>query len=40
MNRGKEIHELLKLTPEEMLEKAEGHLEIKQTLDDSRGIFS
>ena len=34
MNRGKEIHELLKLTPEEMLKRADGHLEIMQTLDD------
>ena len=40
MNRGKEIHELLRLRPEEMLRKAEGHLEILPNLDDLYQYFA
>jgi glucosamine-6-phosphate deaminase len=40
MNRGKEIHELLKLTPEQMLEKAKGKLEILPDLDELHQHFA
>lgn len=33
MTRGKEIHELLKLTPEEMVARADGRLEVVDSLD-------
>jgi len=40
MNRGKEIHELLKLSPEQMLEKAKGKLEILPDLDELHKHFA
>ncbi len=39
-NRGEEIRKLLKMTPEEMLEKAKGRLEIVPTLDDLHQHFA
>lgn len=40
MTRGEEIHELLKLTPEEMVDRAEGHLVVVDTLDDLHRHFA
>lgn len=40
MNRGKEISELLKLTPEELVEKAKGNLVVLDSLDELHKHFA